>query len=299
MTVIRYNKRGCPPRAGNTGGPTNTYLRGISMAIISRPPCSVTSSLFDGKRCTKCGRWSPLSSFGRNPRRKDGLHSQCKSCNSGKGEIHPCQVCGKDFVASTRRTKMCSPECRNQVKPRGAAKLTFSCICEKCSVAFAFHRKRNYCIDCCPVGRVIRVCTWCSETFHSQYGETFYCSRRCYGKAQAERQKGDKSHLWKGGRCSAVKIFRESNEYREWRTAVYTRDNFTCQMCHERGGNLTGHHIKLFSTHPELALVVGNGITLCWPCHLTIKGREADFEEAFFAITGGLNSSIENEGGAK
>jgi 5-methylcytosine-specific restriction endonuclease McrA len=53
----------------------------------------------------------------------------------------------------------------------------------------------------------------------------------------------------------------------DWRSAVYLRDNYTCQKCGQRGGRLNAHHVKPFKDFPELAFDVSNGQTLCVPCH--------------------------------
>jgi 5-methylcytosine-specific restriction endonuclease McrA len=64
-----------------------------------------------------------------------------------------------------------------------------------------------------------------------------------------------------------VVAIRNSKEYREWRTAVYERDKYTCQNCGRVGGKINAHHIKPFSRFPELRLDVNNGVTLCKECH--------------------------------
>ena len=56
-------------------------------------------------------------------------------------------------------------------------------------------------------------------------------------------------------------------EYKEWRTAVFKRDNFHCQQCTSTTNEIQAHHIKLWSRFKELRFDVDNGITLCVQCH--------------------------------
>lgn len=61
--------------------------------------------------------------------------------------------------------------------------------------------------------------------------------------------------------------FRKSRTYREWRRKVFERDDFTCQRCGRRGGNLHAHHIRSFALFPNLRVELSNGLTLCIGCH--------------------------------
>lgn len=63
------------------------------------------------------------------------------------------------------------------------------------------------------------------------------------------------------------KAIRKSDTYKAWRAAIFQRDNYTCRHCGATGVYVQAHHIKAFSTHPELRFLVSNGITLCVPCH--------------------------------
>lgn len=66
---------------------------------------------------------------------------------------------------------------------------------------------------------------------------------------------------------------RNSPEYVKWRRNVFERDNYTCQVCGQKGGNLNAHHIKSFSKHKELRTKLSNGITLCEECHKEIHRK--------------------------
>ena len=74
---------------------------------------------------------------------------------------------------------------------------------------------------------------------------------------------GENHWAWKGGialRCT--------REYKEWRNAVYERDNYTCVKCGQSpSGKLNAHHIESFTANKELRTVISNGATMCEDCH--------------------------------
>jgi len=101
-----------------------------------------------------------------------------------------------------------------------------------------------------------------------------------------EGKYGSNNPNWKGGISSLEHLIRTNFKSRQWRSDVFTRDNFTCQICGDnRGHNLNAHHIKSFSkiiqfyeiTTLEEALEceelwnINNGITLCEKCHNVIN----------------------------
>lgn len=129
-------------------------------------------------------------------------------------------------------------------------------------------------------------CYICNSSFHAkpsvlQQGKQKYCSKRCrtvgkrrnmLGKNTGERPyfKGNGNPNWRGGITPQNRLGRSGAQYREWRKAVFERDNYTCKNCGKRGGNLEADHIKQFAFYPELRFNKDNGRTLCQKCHRQI-----------------------------
>ena len=68
-----------------------------------------------------------------------------------------------------------------------------------------------------------------------------------FGKKRSDIS-GKRCYSWKGGITPLTKRIRHSFEYRQWRSDVFTRDDFTCQICYKRGTELqVDHHPKPFS----------------------------------------------------
>lgn len=75
---------------------------------------------------------------------------------------------------------------------------------------------------------------------------------------------GEKHPNWKGGKSEDK---RSGTKYIQWRSNVYTRDNWTCQTCRKRGIYIEAHHIKSWAEYPKLRYDIENGVTLCRECH--------------------------------
>lgn len=78
---------------------------------------------------------------------------------------------------------------------------------------------------------------------------------------------GPNCHLWRGGLTADAERIRKSVEYKAWRTAVFTRDRFTCVHCGATNTRLHADHVKSFARFPALRFEASNGRTLCVPCH--------------------------------
>jgi len=86
--------------------------------------------------------------------------------------------------------------------------------------------------------------------------------------------RGEIHHRWRGGKYSEHRKIRYSAPYKIWRDAVFERDDWTCVVCHKRGGDMEAHHIKPFALFPELRLEISNGETLCKKCHRTVTAEQ-------------------------
>lgn len=110
-----------------------------------------------------------------------------------------------------------------------------------------------------------RYCNDCSKkiTFTNKYP---YCNK-CRGKHF--RGKDNKNYIDGGEESRKI---RWSTDYKEWRIAVFKRDNWTCQWCGAKTKKgikikFNADHIKPFCAYPELRLDLNNGRTLCEDCH--------------------------------
>lgn len=189
--------------------------------------------------------------------------------------------------------------------------------CPVCSDVFEQKRKKQiFCSHKCAfVGarkRIIKICQKCRKEYQvSLYrsNKTKYCSRKCHNSSiegvggkmsrgisrnkgtkhpwlgqwnKLYPRRGEKNPAWRGGITPLTRRIRHCLEYRQWQSAVFTKDNFTCQVCSKRGGWLeVDHYPKKFTTifcenkiqTIEQALGceefwnVNNGRVLCLKCH--------------------------------
>lgn len=60
---------------------------------------------------------------------------------------------------------------------------------------------------------------------------------------------------------------KHTRQWKEMRKKVFERDNFTCQKCGKRGGELHPDHILPKAIYQDLVFDLSNIRTLCAPCH--------------------------------
>jgi len=85
---------------------------------------------------------------------------------------------------------------------------------------------------------------------------------------------GEQTNHWKGGVSPSDKLEREMFR-RLIQKQVFQRDDFTCQMCGERGKKLQVDHIQPWAEYVEGRFDINNCRTLCMSCHYEVTfGRQ-------------------------
>lgn len=93
---------------------------------------------------------------------------------------------------------------------------------------------------------------------------------------------------WKGGKYTGEP--RHTWQWKEWRKAVYERDNYTCRGCGTKGkqkNTFHPHHILPVRDFPHLIYELSNGITLCVECHEKTMMKEYRYVAIFRGISKG------------
>ncbi len=135
------------------------------------------------------------------------------------------------------------------------------------------------------------MCTNCGCLFRkppsrAKRAKNQFCDEYC----KIAGMKGVNHPNWKEGKTAATFSTWVKNQqaYKDWQQAVFSRDNYTCQIS-GRTDNLDAHHIlqKAEMFNPEKAFDVDNGITLNKEVHQKLHELIRDgkgFEEAVDTI---------------
>lgn len=203
----------------------------------------------------------------------------------GKRDYHTtktCESCGGVFLVRRQKyqvRRFCAG-CSKKIKGNGTrTKRGTWNDCPVCRTPFYVYpsERRTYCSPKCGYEAktaypwIVTECQFCGREFnakdkpHSNNANT-YCSRACRDLAYREL-KGSANPNWQGGKSAEHTRIRQTAEYAEWRSAVFARDNYSCQECGQHGGKLHAHHIEAFADNPERRTDLANGVSLCRDCH--------------------------------
>jgi hypothetical protein len=241
------------------------------------------------KYCSFCKKIKNSSEFYFNRCRKDKLGVYCKKCSSIYSSnkyskqltYKKCKKCGKEFLGSKNKLCCQNKDCRYKDRIKGIDGYK---ECLWCKSKFPYRKslkKRGY----NKIGYINqKFCSKkCALIFRNKSIEQKEkVSKKLKGKPsklkgiklslkqrveRSKRNKGKKSHFWKGGITNKNKIIRMSLNYKLWRKAVFERDNYICVFCGQRGEKLQADHIKPFAYFPKFRFDISNGRTLCENCH--------------------------------
>ena len=152
-------------------------------------------------------------------------------------------------------------------------------VCFDCKIKLK-DRKANRCGSCAQKERFTRMPVWnkgISNTWFNPKGLMIgwagYQKRFIKGgvapmKGRKNLKISGKNHWnWTGNPKIERQRLMGQQEYKQWREVVFTRDNWVCRECGQRGGELQADHIKPWAKYPELRYNIKNGRTLCKNCH--------------------------------
>lgn len=137
---------------------------------------------------------------------------------------------------------------------------------------------------------VTRECQFCNTAMigapHLMRRRKF-CSPKCFGAYFS----GERAPAWNGGHSKDGRREFGSQGYKHWKLSVLSRDGGKCRWCDSDGiktyRNLEVHHIIPFASHPDGALDLSNGITLCKDHHTSTFGREDVYAKFLSDLIGG------------
>ena len=139
-------------------------------------------------------------------------------------------------------------------------KVVWKSRCSKCRGEF----RQNICLGCGKtVSRGYTQCKSCARKYDRpaciDCGKQIHLgSTRCLSCHNKLQDRGLSKERVK---------FQVSKKWAKVRQLCFERDNFTCQECNQRGGEINAHHVLNWASYPDLRLALGNVITVCRPCH--------------------------------
>ena len=200
------------------------------------------------------------------------------------GKYFTCTICKKLHYRrpsefNNRATKFCSLKC--YWKYRDGKILNNCVVCNQLIVDYKSNKRITCSRLCSNVYRSKifkgRIITWGDKISKALKGKPNLKLRGRKHTLQHRikvglAHKGEKCTFWKGGISKQNETERhnemKSIMYKDWRNAIFKRDNYTCIWCGYKGKQLRADHIKEWSKYPQLRYKIDNGRTLCNKCHI-------------------------------
>lgn len=241
-------------------------------------PKAVRYGLF---QCPNCGAMVEKIMSNGKKAKSCGACEKPRLYEKGKRHLtYLCEVCGKTYEQQKRlyekaKWKDRCPEHRYDMNKPPPATLR--------------GKPTGTCPDCGkPIWRGSTKCKSCA-----QKGPTNHCiDCGIEIHRQAKRCKPCYDRLQNRGLSKDRVKFQNSRAWNEVRQACFERDDFTCQNCGTRGGQLNAHHLKPYRDAPELRLDLANLTTLCERCHYDLHAQETGEERWNAKLTEALVEQI-------
>jgi len=230
-----------------------------------------------------------LKNIGKNIRNIDGLyHRQCLDCHKVDKFMYS--------VSKYLRCRSCAEKHKYQY--RRSNKLIIKTQSEINDIIELYKRNeslviigKKYNMSAKTILRILKENyshykprTWSYNIEKMQDTIRKKCKTGEWQKMISAKAQGIPIEEWQNFVTKESEFFYHSDEWKKLRNEIFKRDNHTCMLCLERGGNLNAHHIKKRSEFKELSLDMDNIITLCVNCHDKTKFRENLYENIFKTI---------------
>lgn len=217
--------------------------------------------------------------------------------------IKRCPICLAKITCKTEQSKTCWNRSCVWKRTHLVRKLSSKkAICKRCWKEYIKSSTRRYCDEC----YYERICPICWDKIYWWRYET--CSKECsviltqqlhwemykeYAKVMHTKESKEKAYAWRKWRPNPKNRWPKYNrrwenhplrrwwktlwtrrwiqyspEYKSLIKEIYTRDDYTCQICLVRWWTtLNVHHIRTRDYYPELRMDKNNLVTLCEKCH--------------------------------
>lgn len=195
---------------------------------------------------------------------------------NGKGDL--CKACRYETVAKKER-RLSVESVRAELDAEGCKLLD--------EEVFGWRTKFRYIAQCGHENTIDyghwksgggRVCSACSKSvrYSEEYVESAFKDAGCellddYVNCKTPVRYRD---VYGKVRYTTFDLFLNGRNKRDrdsglppWRLFVFSRDDYTCQICGTRGGDLEAHHLESYADHAEERTNPENGVTLCKACH--------------------------------
>ena len=261
-----------------------------------------------GKLCNVCGdtinRWRVRLNIPKESFKGKYNHSY----KGGKKVKLVCEYCGKNYnvyPCKKKTSNFCSRKCLekwNSKKMSGSGNPMYgiSLVPSKKQREIAsklnkgknnyFYGKRGE-LSLNWKKRMESHCDYCGKpielTEKQMKFKNHFCNRKCLYNWLRDNPQNTPGY--KDGISMIYDLIRGNAKYFTWRSDIFKRDNYTCQLCgSKKGGNFQAHHIiqisKMLQYYEIITLKealecealwnINNGITLCKKCHKILHSKK-------------------------